>query len=64
MAGRERGQEWGQCGRVWSGLSTILGETRGTIAFVIGGVCVVVCKVKVRWHFTCGLCSKAKEGYY
>jgi len=64
MAGRERGDEWGQCRRVWSGSPTFLGETRGTTAFVIGGVCVVVGKVKVGWHVTCGLGSKANEGYY
>jgi len=36
------------------------GETRGAIALVIRGVCVVIGKVEVRWDVACGLGSKAK----
>ena len=38
------------------------GETRGAIALVIRGVCVVIGKVEVRWNVasSCGLGSKAK----
>ena len=36
------------------------GETRGAIAFVLRGVCVVIGKVEVRWDVGYGLGSKAK----
>jgi len=36
------------------------GETRGAIAFVIRGVCVVIGKVEVRWDVGCGLGSAEK----
>ena len=38
-----------------------VGETRGTIAFVMRDVCMVIGKVKVRWDVTCGLVSKVEE---
>jgi len=57
MAGCERGEEWGQCKRVWSSLPTIL---MGTTALVIGGVCVVIGKMKVRLDTTCGLGLEAE----
>jgi len=58
MTGCERGEEWGQC-RITHDLC---GKARGAIAFVIGGVCVVIGKVKVRWDVGCGLGSEAEKG--
>jgi len=37
-------------------------EARGTITFVIRGVCVVIGWEEVRWNVTCGLGSKVEEG--
>jgi len=36
------------------------GEARGVIALVVGGVCVVIGKVKVGWDVGVGLCSKVE----
>jgi len=36
------------------------GLTRGAIAFVIKGVCVVIGNLEVRWDVACGLGSKVK----
>ena len=36
------------------------GKARGAIAFVIGGVCVVIDKVKVRWDVDSGSGSEAE----
>jgi len=63
MAGWERGEELGQCRRVWSSLPTIWmrrQEGQSLIAFVISGVCVVIGKVEVRWDVVCGLGSEAQ----
>ena len=40
--------------------SDLDGKARGTIALVVGGVCVVIGKVKVRWDVGAGLGSKAE----
>ena len=58
MTGCERGEEWGQC-RITHDLG---GKARGAIAFVIGGVCVVIGKVKVRWDVECDLGTEAEKG--
>ena len=36
------------------------GETRGVIALVVGGVCVVISKVELGWDVGGGLGSKAE----
>ena len=36
------------------------GKTRGAIALVIGGVCVVIGKLEVRWDVGGGLGSKVE----
>jgi len=36
------------------------GKARGTIALVVGGVCVVIDKVKVRWDVGGGLGSNSE----
>jgi len=58
MTGWERGEEWGQCRRVWGSL--LDGKTRGTVALVVGGVSVVIDKVEVGWDVGGGLGAKAE----
>jgi len=58
---RERGRVGAVYKRGWSSLPYDLdGKARGAVALVIGGVCVVIGKVKVRWDVGFGLGSEAE----